>query len=97
MKNNYKYSRKQNKQYKAVSRQSFSSDIGNTYPVGGRLLKVGNAELLLTKSSKTDEYGNPIYIGTIMSRSGFMKKNCTRANHILIKKFLVVIYEKETT
>ena len=70
-----------------ITRQSFSSDMGSSYPVGGRLLKVGKSELLLTKSSRTDSSGNPIYIGTIMKRSGLLKNKCRKANHILIKKF----------
>lgn len=74
------------KNFRNLTKKDFRNDIGSTRAVGGKLLRIGGSDLLLCKSSQRDENGNPIYVGTIMKRTGLTKRNVTSANHIVVKK-----------
>lgn len=71
--------------YNRFTKNVLQNDLASTYPVGGKFLKVGNSEVLLTKSNRMDENGSPIYIGTVVKRHGITKRKVKRASHILIK------------
>lgn len=74
------------RKYNNLTRQELLNDLSPTYPLGGRFLTVGDMDLLLTKSSRKDEEGNPIYIGTLVKRSGLFKNKVSKASHIAVKK-----------
>ena len=83
-KKNKQYSRKY---YNNFSKTTLKNDLALPYPLGGRLWKIGDHELLLTKTTKQDSNGNPIYMGTLMKRRGISKKNVSAASHILVTPF----------
>lgn len=81
-----KYSkRKLRKGYNRTTRQILNNDLAPTYPVGGKFLKVGDSDLLLTKSTWEDRQGRPVYVGTIVKRRGIMKRKVSKASHIIVK------------
>ena len=78
-----KYNRKY---YNSFTKGELINDLAPTYPYGGKFLKIGKSELLLTKTTKKDDEGNPIYIGTLVKRSGVFKNKISNASHIAVKK-----------
>ena len=73
--------------YNNFTKGELINDLSPTYPYGGKFLKVGDRELLLTKSTRKDDNGNPIYLGTLVKRKGLLKNKVSNASHILVKKF----------
>ena len=78
---------KDRKDYNRITKQQLIDDFSPTYPYRGKFLKVGDMELLLTKTARTDEQGNSIYVGTLVKRSGLFKNKVSSASHIAVKKF----------
>ncbi len=79
--NNKSWSRKKRNKF---SKSIFHNDLGRTYPVGGKFLKVGRSRLLLVKTVKKDDDGNPVYLGTLIKRKGLGNK-VSSASHIVVK------------
>ena len=77
-----KYNRRWRNDY---TRNVLTNDLASTHPVGGKFLKVGKSEILLVKTQRTDSEGNPMYLGTIVKRNGFMKRKVNGASHVVIK------------
>lgn len=71
---------------KEFTRNTMMNDLAATYPVDGKFLKIGSREILLTRSEKKDEDGDPIYIGTVVKRSGLSRKKVDVASHIQISR-----------
>ncbi len=79
--------RKQRKKFNRISTEQLIDDFSPTYPYRGKFLKVGDMEVLLTKTARKDEQGNSIYLGTLVKRSGLFKNKVSSASHIAVKKF----------
>ena len=80
-------SKKFRKNYNNITTTQLHNDLAPTYPYGGKFLKVGDMELLLTKTAKKDDDGNSIYVGTLVKRKGLLKNKVSHASHIAVKKF----------
>ena len=48
-------------------------------------MKVGNSEILLVKTTSTDENDRPIYLGTVVKRHRLSKRKVKEASHVMIK------------
>lgn len=72
------------KMYGNAARNQLSSDFPSTRPVGGKFLKIGDHEIILTKTKRRDADGNAVYVGTIVKRRGLLKGKVPKASHVWI-------------